>query len=104
MNRQHSSWSNFTDVVEGPCVVCNQEVHFVIPADREDPTILYHATCDPIGVIRVNLKTKTVPPMNPSETIRYKNGVPPPAPVAAAPAPTPAPAPAAPEKPATPAS
>jgi hypothetical protein len=56
MKRAHTSWSNFTDSVEGPCVVCGQTVRFVIPADRQDPALLYHATCDPTPILRKRLK------------------------------------------------
>ncbi len=73
MKRSHVSWSNLTDQVEGPCVVCGQEVHYVIPSDRPDPAILYHATCDPTPVIRERLKTQTPPPPLPAnQTIRFK--------------------------------
>jgi hypothetical protein len=72
MKRTHVSWSNFTDRVEGPCVVCGQPVSYVIPADRPDPALLYHATCDPIAVLRARLKTFTPPPLPASQTIRFK--------------------------------
>lgn len=66
MKRSHVSWSNFTDKVEGPCVVCGKDVQYVIPADRPDPAILFHATCDPMGALRERLKTAT-PPLLPAE-------------------------------------
>lgn len=72
MKRSHSSWSNFTDMVTGPCIVCNVEVKFLIPADRPDPTILFHPTCDVMPALREKLKAATPPPLPPSETIRFK--------------------------------
>ncbi len=70
MKRAHVSWSNATDKVEGPCVVCGQEVQYLIPSDRPDPAILYHATCDPIAAIRERLKTiPALPPLPISYTI-----------------------------------
>jgi len=63
MKRGHVSWSNFTDYIEGPCVVCGVEVHFVIPADRPSPSLLYHATCEVMPVLREHLKTATPPPL-----------------------------------------
>lgn len=63
MKRGHVSWSNFTDYIEGPCAVCGVEVRFVIPADRPDPSLLYHATCDVMGALREHLKTATPPPL-----------------------------------------
>jgi len=72
MQRAHVSWSNFTDRVEGPCVVCGKDVDFVIPADRPSPAFLYHATCNPIAVLREKLKTATPPALPPSDTIRFQ--------------------------------
>lgn len=91
MNRRHASWSNFTDVIEGPCVVCGKDVQFVLPADRPSPSILYHITCDAMGKIRENVKKASPSPLAPSETIRWKNGKPaePPAPPAAPKSPPP---------------
>src|SRR5438105_11642741 len=76
MIRRHVSWSNFTDLVEGPCVVCGKEVQYVIPADRPSPVLLYHATCDPMGALRERLKTATPPPLPADQTIRFKSGHP----------------------------
>jgi len=72
MKRSHVSWSNFTDQVEGPCVVCGQEVQYVIPADRPDPAILYHATCDPIKALRERLKTAAPQPLAGNQTIHFQ--------------------------------
>jgi hypothetical protein len=72
MKRSHVSWSNFTDEIVGPCVVCQGEVQFVIPSDRPDPTILFHPTCDVMPVLREKLKAATPPPLPPSETIRFR--------------------------------
>lgn len=73
MKRSHASWSNFTDVVEGPCAVCGLEVRYVIPADRPDPALLFHPTCDVIPILREKLKTATPPPLPAEDTIRFKN-------------------------------
>jgi hypothetical protein len=74
MKRGHVSWSNFTDFVEGPCVVCGNEVRFVLPADRPDPALLYHATCDPMPVLRQQLKSLSVPALPSEYTVRKSNG------------------------------
>ncbi len=89
MKRGHVSWSNFTDYIEGPCIVCGVEVRFVIPADRKDPAMLYHATCDIMGALRERLKSANPPPL-PPEYIIVKGTVPPIV-VAAPAAPPPAP-------------
>lgn len=73
MKRSRVSWSNFTDYVEGPCVVCGGEVHYVIPSDRPNPALLYHSTCDPMPALREKLKAATPPPLPPEETIRFKS-------------------------------
>ncbi len=72
MNRTHVSWSNFTDEVAGPCLVCGAEVRFVIPADRPSPAMLYHSTCDISAALRSSLKTATPPALPGSDTIRFK--------------------------------
>jgi hypothetical protein len=72
MKRSRASWSNFTDVVEGPCAVCGVEVRYVIPNDRPDPAFLYHSTCDVMPVLREKLKAATPPPLPPEETIRFR--------------------------------
>lgn len=72
MMRRHTSWSNFVDDVEGPCVVCGGTVRFVLPSDRPDPALLYHSTCDPIQQIRERLKTIHPPPLAPEFTIKGK--------------------------------
>lgn len=72
MKRYHTSWSNFTDIIEGPCVVCNVEVRFLIPADRPSPSILFHPTCDVMPALREKLKAATPPPLPPSDTIRFR--------------------------------
>jgi hypothetical protein len=72
MDRKRVSWSNFTDEIKGPCVVCGVEVHFVIPNDRPSPALLFHPTCDVMPILREKLKASTPPPMPPSETIRFK--------------------------------
>jgi len=69
MKRYRASWSNFNDYIEGPCVVCGQEVRYVIPSDRPDPAFLYHATCDVMPALREKLKTVTVPPLPPEYTV-----------------------------------
>lgn len=85
MNRQHVSWSNFTDSIEGPCAVCGQPVQFLLPADRPSPAFLTHGTCDIMPVLREKVKAARPAPLPADQTIRYKNGVPP---AAEAPAPT----------------
>ena len=73
MKRSHVSWSNFTDRVEGACVVCGKDVDFVLPADRPSPVLLYHATCNPIQALRTSLKASTPPPpLAAKDTIRFQ--------------------------------
>ena len=72
MKRTRATWSNFTDTIEGPCVVCGVEVRFVIPNDRPDPALLYHPTCDVMPLLRERLKTVTPPPLPPDQTIRFQ--------------------------------
>jgi len=72
MKRSHTTWSNFTDIIEGPCEVCGQEVRFVIPSDRPNPAILFHPTCEVMPILREKLKAATPPPLPPGETIRFK--------------------------------
>jgi hypothetical protein len=57
MKRTHVSWSNATDLIEGPCVVCGKGVRYVIPDDRPDPAMLFHSTCDSMAALREKLKT-----------------------------------------------
>ncbi len=83
MKRSKVSWSNSVDVIEGPCVVCGKEVHFVVPDDRPSPALLYHPTCDMMPAIREHLKKATPPPM-PAANVIPRKTVP-----AAAPAATP---------------
>ena len=73
MKRSHVSWSNFTDKVEGPCIVCGVEMYFVLPNDRPDPAFLCHPTCDIMPALREKLKAATPPPLPPGDTIRFKN-------------------------------
>ena len=73
VKRSRVSWSNFTDVVEGPCVVCGVNVRYVIPSDRPTPAILFHPTCDVMPVLRERLKAATPPPLPPDDTIRFKS-------------------------------
>ncbi len=73
MKRSHVSWSNFTDTVEGPCIVCNVEVRYLIPSDRSDPAFLYHPTCNVMPALREKLKAATPSPLPPGETIRFRN-------------------------------
>jgi hypothetical protein len=80
MKRSRSDYSNFVDVIEGPCVVCGKEVRFVIPADRPDPVLLYHPTCEMMPKIREHLQTVPPPPLMPAKNVIVK----------AKPAPTPA--------------
>jgi hypothetical protein len=42
-------------------------VRFVIPADRPDPALLYHATCDPMAVLRERLKSAPAVPLLPAD-------------------------------------
>jgi len=72
MKRSKVSWSNFTDTIEGPCVVCGVSVHFVIPSDRPSPALLFHPTCDVMPALREKLKAATPPPLPPSDTIRFR--------------------------------
>ena len=72
MKRSKVSWSNFTDVVEGPCAVCGVEVRYVIPSDRPDPAILAHPTCDMMPVLREKLKAATPAPLPSDQTIRFR--------------------------------
>jgi hypothetical protein len=65
MTRGHVSWSNFTDFIEGPCIICGNEVRYLLPADRPTPALLYHATCDPTPVLRQQLKAGPPPPLLP---------------------------------------
>ena len=71
MKRTQVNWSNGVDLVEGPCAVCQKEVQYVIPSDRPDPAILYHATCDVMPLLREQLKKATPPPL-PSEYVISK--------------------------------
>lgn len=98
MKRGHVSWSNFTDYVEGPCVVCGVEVRFVIPSDKPSPSLLYHPTCDMMPAIREQLKSAKPPALPPEYVIPRKAA---PAP-AAAPASAPALSAAKPAAPSTP--
>lgn len=61
VKRFQVAWSNTTDQIEGPCVVCGKEVHYVIPADRPDPALLFHSTCDPTPMLREKLKSAHPP-------------------------------------------
>jgi len=73
MKRTSSSWSNATDIVEGPCVVCQQPVKFVLPFDRKDPAFLAHPTCDVMPLLREKLKSVN-PPVLPGEfTLRFRD-------------------------------
>jgi len=72
MKRTRASWSNFTDVIEGPCVVCGVQVQYVIPNDRPDPALLYHPTCDVMPILRERLKSATPPAMAADQTIRFR--------------------------------
>lgn len=72
MKRTKVSWSNFTDKIEGPCVVCGAEVYFLIPNDRPSPALLFHPTCDVMPALREKLKAATPPPLPPEETIRFQ--------------------------------
>lgn len=65
MKRSRVAWSNSVDLVEGPCVVCGKEVRYVIPADRPDPALVYHATCDVMPKLREQLKTAVAPALPP---------------------------------------
>jgi hypothetical protein len=73
MKRERVSWSNFTDRIEGPCVVCGAEVHYLLPSDRSDPALLFHATCDPMGALRERLKSASPPALPASYTVRFKS-------------------------------
>ena len=73
MKRGHVSWSNFTDFIEGPCVVCGVEVRFVLPSDRPDPALLYHATCNVMPVLRERLKSAHPPVLPAAYIIRPPN-------------------------------
>ena len=75
MNRTRASWSNFTDVIEGPCAVCGVLVRYVIPNDRPDPAFLYHPTCDVMPILREKLKAATSPPLPSDQTIRFRGAV-----------------------------
>ena len=75
MKRSHVSWSNFTDVIEGPCVVCGVDVRYVIPSDRPDPALLFHPTCNVMPILRDKLKAATPPPLPPEDTIRFKTPI-----------------------------
>lgn len=70
MIRKKVRWSSDTDSIEGPCLVCQGTVYFVIPRDRVSPTFLYHATCDPMTQIRQHLKTVEIPLLAPEFTLR----------------------------------
>ncbi len=72
MKRTRASWSNFTDTIEGPCVVCGADVQFVIPNDRPNPALLFHPTCDVMPALREKLKAATPPPLPPEQTIRFR--------------------------------
>jgi hypothetical protein len=100
MKRTRVSWSNMVDQIEGPCVVCGQQVYFVLPADRPDPAILFHPTCDVMPKLREQLKSAK-PPVLPPEYVIPRRAAP--APVAAVPAAAVAPSTAAPVNPPKPA-
>jgi hypothetical protein len=70
MKRTKVGWSNSTDLIEGPCAVCGKEVRYVIPDDRPDPAILYHATCDVMPLLREQLKKATPPILPPEYNVR----------------------------------
>ena len=70
MTRTPASWSPFVDLVEGPCVVCAQTVRFVIPKDRSDPALIHHATCNPMTILRSQLKDVKPPPLPDDQTIK----------------------------------
>lgn len=76
MKRTKVPWSNSTDLIEGPCAVCGQDVRYVIPDDRPDPAILYHATCDVMPLLREKLKTASPPPL-PASYLVSKAAAPP---------------------------
>lgn len=73
MTRARSSWSNFVDVVEGPCAVCGKPVRFVIPRDRPDPAVLNHSTCDIMPVLRTKIKSAGAPRLPGAFTLNFKN-------------------------------
>jgi hypothetical protein len=73
MKRTTSDYSNFTDIVEGPCVVCGKPVRYVIPHDRADPAFINHSTCDIMPALRERLKTATPPKLPGAFTIHFKN-------------------------------
>src|SRR5438045_1925088 len=70
MKRSRVSWSNAVDLVEGPCAVCGKEVQYLIPSDRPDPAMLYHATCDMMPLLREQLKKASPPRLAPEYTVR----------------------------------
>ena len=72
MKRTRSDYSNFVDVIEGPCVVCGKDVRFVVPADRPNPVLLYHPTCEMTPKIREHLKTVPPPPLMPAKNVIVK--------------------------------
>jgi hypothetical protein len=46
------------------------EVRYVIPADRPDPAILYHSTCNVMPKLRELLQKAAPPPLAPEYTIK----------------------------------
>src|SRR5258708_2398789 len=98
MKRTKVTWSNDVDRIEGPCVVCGKEVVFVIPSDRPNQSLLYHATCDMMPKIREQLK-KATPPRLSSEYVIPRKAAPAPAASAPAAAPATTPTPATPTPP-----
>lgn len=59
IKRTHVTWSNWTDLIEGPCAVCGKEVRYLIPDDRPTPAVLFHSTCNIMPILREKLKTAT---------------------------------------------
>jgi len=72
MTRKTSDYSNFVDVVEGPCVVCGKPVQYVIPHDRPDPAFINHSTCDVMPALRERLKSATPPKLAGEFTLRFQ--------------------------------
>ena len=72
MKRTPVSWSSVVEEVVGPCVVCGVEIRYVLAGGAPTPALLHHATCDPISVLRVNLKSANPPLLPPEFTIHQK--------------------------------